>query len=139
MIYVVVKEQGQYSDYHMENVFASTSREVAEIRLNILRAEENRIRQAGKEMAAYLEKVEEQTPYPEDPGIPYNATNCQLPIMKAYYAARDVISDKRQTLYDRKAVELAAKYEIGDPKSIRFSYSPDYDKVDYSIQEIESD
>jgi hypothetical protein len=132
MIYVVVKEQGEYSDYSKTNMFASTSFEVASAKLAEYHAMEKRLQQAISDFHQYEKAVERETPMPDYRIAPYASSP------QAYAACQDMrnlIISKRAVLSFRKATELAIQYQVNE-RDIRCRYDDD---PDYSIDEVESD
>jgi hypothetical protein len=67
MIYVIVKERGEYSDYSMQVLCAYTNKEVAEAKLKELEEVLPRLKTAQQEYQQAMIQFEKECPFPRPP------------------------------------------------------------------------
>jgi hypothetical protein len=122
MIFVVVRESGEYSDYNMELMFASTDKSIAETKLQELEEREKPLKKAYAEYRVLMDEYKKAYPATVSSSLDHNE------FRKRYDAENDFSWASNQMLKE--------KYNI-DPSFFDWEVSG-YDERTYRIIEVES-
>lgn len=133
MIYVLIQQSGEYSDYSMDVLFASADKSKMESKKEKLEEAQRLSKKVMDELSPWVQELNLQYPTPK---LPYNAkTNKERDLEEEKWRAkcRDIyaIRDEKTKV---KTAELCQKHGIAVE-----SYNPYYDEPDYSIMEVEEE
>jgi len=131
MIYVIVKEEGEYSDYRMELLYAYTNKETAEEKLKSLEKVLARTNPAQKELQDFYADFNTNNPYPLSittsrrywDNIDHTEYNLKI-------AERN---NKFSLARATKLLELTKKFDITEEQLLYWGS----DEVEISIQAVE--
>lgn len=125
MIYVVIKEVGEYSDYSKRLMFASISKDSAELKCTALAEAQKPVMAASEEFKV---KIKDWDLKNKRPNVNYGAPEF-APTMNAFYEMQDAFQVQTKA-------ELALKYKV---LADEIEYGTYCYEGTFSIEEVESD
>jgi len=143
MIYLVIKETGEYDSYSMGLMFASTSEAKAQQKLTELERTYQLASKLHNEIMEYVNEYAMNNPYPPYPTeyskeelVWISGRGWMHPTIIAHEKKEDEQRKKWYAARQQKLKELAAQHNIN---AHTIDNTSAYDVPRFSIQEVESD